>query len=384
MDCRMQRELVDIVLEAVSEIADLPETLVNALVEGAHALTGGTRNFRPLTDEETNAVIAYMKANSERIGVQFDENWYRTDIARHPGKYQVTLSNIRKRREMPTAADRGIREQQMKDRKNLEETNRATRFKYYVALLPRIKKAFAYNNIPFDETTAMKEIIADDTRWLGKSWLKDAQENPAFASLGIAMKDPAASFLRRKNPALGKLIQDAFNFAKMGERELEQKKTEYRYMRPDVSMAAENPPKIDGESTTNADFNNLIAPWFGKDTTIGEIISKCKGVPYDYICRYFVEHGAADRIKDAPKPGEDIIDFLNRLPRGTGSEMEFTSELNKIADAAYGKAAVDNAVKAISSRQPDEYAAMSEKCSRSMVKPKDIPLYAAWSTLHVK
>jgi len=382
----MQIELDDILLEALGELPDLPESLVVALVEGAHALTGGMRKFRPLTPEETDAVVDYLRGNAARLGTPFNEAEIRADIAKHPGKYQNTLANIKKRREMPSAFERNMRIKQSADRRQAEVDNKAKRFIYYAAIVERLKKSFSHFGIPFDETRAMTDIARDDARWLARVVLRDAQENPVFMSLGMAAKDPSVSYLRMKNPSLAKYMQDAFSFSRMDEKELESMKVEYRYMRPDVAKeAASKSGKNPGEhSTTNTEYDSKIAPWYGKGVSLVDVVMKCKDVPYDYICRYFVEHGGADRVKDAPRAGEDIVEYLRRLPRGDRGELEFTTELNRLSEAAFGRAVVDGAVKQVERENPGKFAEMTAKCSRSMVKPKDIPLYAAWCTLHAK
>lgn len=380
----MNREIVDILLEAIGSLPDLPETMVTALVEGAHALTGGTKTYRPLTAEETEAVVKFLKANAAGAGIPFDEEFCRRDILRHPGKYQETLGKVRKHQVMPTRSEIAAKQQQSIARKNMEAANKAVRFKYYRALIGRLKKSFSYYNIPFDEAKAMDEITKDDARWAASTWLKDAVDNPSFVSLGAAMKDPAASFLRRRNPALGKFIQDAFNFRNMDEAGLEKKKAEYRYMKgtdatPEPAKGAPGNPQ-----QSDPAIDNRIAPWFSNDKSIGDIISRCKGIPYDYLYQFFIDHGAANKVQNAPKPGEDAVSFLSRCIDETGSVMDFTTELNRIAEAAFGKTGIEKAVNDIKTAHPREYAEMYEKCSQSMVKPRDLPLYAAWSTLHMK
>lgn len=384
MDCRMQREIADIVLEAVYEIADLPETLVDALMEGAYALTGGTRQFRPLTAEETDAVVGYLRGNAARAGIPFDEMALRADIAKHPGRYQVTLANIRKRREMPSAAERNMLQRQMDERKTADAANKAKRFTYYAAVVDRLKKSFSYFNIPFDAARAMEDIARDDARWLAHVGLRDAVKDPYFRSLGDAAKDPSVSYLRMKNPTLAKYMTDAFKFSRMTDDGIESMKNEYRYMRPDVSGEAADVTgrEPDGKSTGNREFDDKIAPWYSKSASLSDVVAKCKDVPYDYICRYFIEHGGADRVKDAPRTGEDIVEYLRRLPRGDRGELEFTAELNRLSEAAFGRGMVDGAVRQVERQDPARFQEMVKKCSRSLVKPKDIPLYAAWCALH--
>ena len=48
------------------------------------------------------------------------------------------------------------------------------------------------------------------------------------------------------------------------------------------------------------------------------------------------------------------------------------------------RASILAAVNEVKTRNPQAFAEMSAKCSRSMVKPKDIPLYTAWSLIHSK
>lgn len=378
----MPMDIIDIVLEAIGQLPGLPRNFTEALVEGAHALTGGTREFRPLTAEETDAVVAYLKGNSARIGVPFDEGAIRADIRKRPGKYQATLSNLRARRSMPTALDR----KKVQDDRQRRQENRNTRFAYYAALVARLAKSFSYYNIPFDTNKAMQEIEADDSRWLSTLCLHDATSNPTFRSLGEAMKDPAASLLRRRNPALAKFIGDAFNFGKLNERELERKKTEYSYMRKELmpADAATNVLKPDEESTVTREVDNMIAPWFSENASLGTVLEKCKGVPYEQVYRYFKEHGGGNRIANAPMPGEDLVTYLARLPRGDESILEFTAELNRVAESAYGRTAMMDAVGRVKNGNPDMFADIESKCSRTLVKPKDLPLYTAWETLHAR
>ena len=383
----MQRELVDILYEALDDLPGLPETFMCALVEGAHALTGGTKSYRPFTADELEAAIAYLKGNSARSGVPFDETFYRKDIPRHPGRYQNVLLNLRQRKEMPTRTELAAQDNQAADRKKEVAASKNARFRYYAALVPLLKKSFSYYNIPFNTTRAMEEVAGDDRRWIDRLIVHGAQESPAFVSLGAAMKDPVSGLLRRKNPSLAKFIDDAFSFRNMDERGLERKKEEYRYMRTDVSgeqlnMSDGDPDTI--SKTATREIDNKIAQWYGPEVSFGTVLSRCKGIPYEQVYRYFKEHGGDNRIKNVPMPGEGLVAYLGRMPRGTGSEIEFTTELNRIAEAAYGKPAVDAAVNEVKSRNPQAFAEMSAKCSRSMVKPKDIPLYTAWSLIHSK
>lgn len=382
----MQKELADIVLEALCDLPDLPVSIVDTLLEGAYALTGGTNHARPLTAEETDAVVNYLRGNAARMGTPFDEDEIREAIRKHPGRFQVTLANIKKRKEMPSAAERNLQQRQAEERKVNAESNKNKRFAYYAALVDRLKRSFSHFNIPFDPTRAMSDIATDDNRWLANAGLRDAQNSPKFFSLGMAFKDPAVSFLCRRNPTLGKYMKDALAFSRMPELDLERMKTEYRYMRPDVNKEAAGKPgrNPDERSTTNIEFDNKIAPWYSSTATLADVVTKCKGVPYDYICRYFIEHGGAERVKDAPRPGEDIVDFLGRLPRGDRGELEFANELNRLAEAAYGKSVVDGAVRQVERENPELFREMMQKCSCSLVKPKDIPLYTAWSLLHSK
>ena len=378
MDCRMQRELVDIVLEAVGEFPDLPETIVTALVEGAHIL-GGTHRALPLTDSETDAVVQYLKRN---MGSTFNENEIRAEIAKHPGRFQQTLMNIRHNRNMPTRAELDARQQNTADRQKAIADSKVNRFKYYNALVSRIKKSFAYYNIPFDEKKAMDEIAEADRRWLSTNILSNVANNPSFVSLGAAMKDSAASFLRKKNPALGKFIQDAFNFRNMRENELEQKKAEYSYMRPGEGLAASGDNAVTEERGGNAEYNNQIAPWFGEGKSIGEVAAKCPEVPYSYLYTYFVDHGGVDMLQNAPKPDEDLMSFLTRLQRGDASEMDFTEDLYRSALAAYGSVNLERILKGFVAKHQNEYNTALEKCSHGWVKPKALPVYAVWSMLH--